>query len=45
MRLPDDIPVVPCIATDKESVKNVLIALLEKVIEAIDADEYTEDVI
>ncbi|MEO8606393.1 MAG: GTP-binding protein [Chloroflexota bacterium] len=43
MRLPDEIPVVPCIATQKESVKGVLIALLEKVIEAIDAPEELDE--
>lgn len=32
--VPDDIPVIPCIATDKESVKRVVLALLEKVREA-----------
>jgi signal recognition particle receptor subunit beta len=37
MRLPDSIPIVPCVATEKESVKRVLIILLEKIIEAIDA--------
>ena len=39
LRVPDDIPIIPCVAVDKESVKRVLITLLEKVIEAIDAPD------
>jgi signal recognition particle receptor subunit beta len=42
MRLPDEIPIMPCIAVDRASVKAVLIALLEKVIEAIDAPDEAE---
>jgi hypothetical protein len=29
LKIPSEIPVVPCVATDKESVKSVLLALLE----------------
>jgi signal recognition particle receptor subunit beta len=36
MRLPAEIPVVPCIATDKKSVSKVLIALLYKVLEQME---------
>jgi len=36
LRIPDEIPVVPCIATDKQSVINVLIALCEEVLKDID---------
>jgi len=36
LRIPNDIPVVSCVATDKESVKNVLLALLTRVLEEID---------
>jgi uncharacterized protein len=36
LRLPDHIPVIPCVATEKESVKAVLITLLEKVLESLD---------
>jgi signal recognition particle receptor subunit beta len=43
--LTDDVPVMPCDSTQKESVKTVLIALLEKVIEAIDAPDETETLV
>jgi signal recognition particle receptor subunit beta len=43
LRVPDEIPIIPCIAIDNTSVKAVLIALLEKVIEALDASDETED--
>jgi uncharacterized protein len=36
LRIPKEIPVVPCVATDKESVKGVLLALLERVMAASD---------
>lgn len=39
LQIPDDIPVVPCIATDKESCKNVLLTLLYKALEEIEAAE------
>ena len=42
LRLSDDMLVIPCDSTQKESVKGVLIALLEKVIEAIDAPDEAE---
>jgi signal recognition particle receptor subunit beta len=32
--IPPEIPVVPCVATDKESVKRVLVALLDEVLKA-----------
>lgn len=35
--LSDDVPVVPCDATDRESVKAVLLALLYAVVDSIDA--------
>ncbi len=35
LALPDDIPVIPCVAKKKESVKRVLLALLDKVLEGI----------
>ena len=35
--LGDDVPVVPCDATDRESVKGVLLALLYSVVDQIDA--------
>jgi small GTP-binding protein len=34
--LEDDVPVVPCDATDRESVKSVLLALLYAVVESLD---------
>ena len=37
LELADDVPVVPCDATDRESVKAVLLALLYSVVDAIDA--------
>ena len=33
--IPPEIPVVPCVATDKESVKRVLVALLNEVLKAM----------
>src|SRR5690606_906592 len=41
LHVPDKIPIVPCIATDRESVKNVLLALLEEVLRDIEAAEST----
>jgi len=32
-----DVPVVPCDATDRESVKSVLLALLYAVVESLDS--------
>ncbi len=37
LALADDVPVVPCDATDRESVKGVLLALLYSVVDQIDA--------
>ncbi|MCW2679025.1 MAG: small GTP-binding protein [Frankiales bacterium] len=37
LELSDDVPVVPCDATDRESVKSVLLALLYSVVDQIDA--------
>ena len=37
LELDDDVPVVPCDATDRESVKSVLLALLYAVVESLDA--------
>lgn len=36
LELADDVPVVPCDATDRESVKSVLLALLYTVVDALD---------
>jgi signal recognition particle receptor subunit beta len=37
LELAPDIPVVPCDATDRESVKSVLLALLYAVVDSLDA--------
>jgi uncharacterized protein len=39
LRLPEYIKVLPCVATDKESVKTVLLELLYSVLERIDEEE------
>ena len=39
LELGDEVPVVPCDATDRESVKAVLLALLYSVVDQIDAVE------
>ena len=39
LALGDEVPVVPCDATDRESVKSVLLALLYSVVDQIDAVE------
>jgi len=39
LELASDVPVVPCDATDRESVKSVLLALLYSVVDSIDAAE------
>jgi uncharacterized protein len=39
LALADDVPVVPCDATDRESVKAVLLALLYSVVDQLDAAE------
>lgn len=38
LKIPPEIPVVPCVATDKESVKRVLVALLDEVLKALAQD-------
>jgi uncharacterized protein len=38
LELPADVPVIPCDATDKESVKAVLLALLYAVLDAVEAE-------
>ncbi|NPA92987.1 MAG: ATP/GTP-binding protein [Chloroflexi bacterium] len=37
LRLPPEVPLLPCVATDKESVKNVLLELLYRILEEIEA--------
>jgi uncharacterized protein len=39
LRLPENIKVLPCVATDKESVKTVLLELLYSVLERMDEEE------
>jgi signal recognition particle receptor subunit beta len=39
LELGDEVPVVPCDATDRESVKAVLLALLYSVVDQLDAAE------
>jgi signal recognition particle receptor subunit beta len=39
LALADDVPVVPCDATDRESVKAVLLALLYSVVDSLDVTE------
>jgi small GTP-binding protein len=39
LRIPGDIKVLPCIATDRESVKNVLLELLYSILEIMDEEE------
>jgi uncharacterized protein len=36
--VPNDIPIIPCVATDRESVKGVLIALLNEVLKDIETE-------
>jgi hypothetical protein len=38
LRLKTEVKILPCIATDKESVKNVLLELLYSILEQIDED-------
>jgi len=38
LRLSNDIPIIPCIDTDRESVKGVMIALLNEVLKDIETD-------
>jgi uncharacterized protein len=44
LRVPDDVPIISCIATDKGSVKSILITLLKQVLEAIDEANQQQDV-
>ncbi|NPA07252.1 MAG: ATP/GTP-binding protein [Chloroflexi bacterium] len=39
LRLPDNVKLVPCVATDKESVKKVLLELLYSILEWIESGE------
>jgi small GTP-binding protein len=39
LRIPDDVKVLPCVATDRESVKNVLLELLYSILEVMDERE------
>lgn len=36
LQVPNDIPIIPCVATDRESVKGVIIALLNEVLKDIE---------
>jgi uncharacterized protein len=38
LRIPNDIPIIPCVATDRESVKGVMIAFLNEVLKDIEAE-------
>ncbi len=38
LKIPQDVKVLPCVATDKESVKNVLLELLYSILEEMDAE-------
>ncbi len=42
LRIPPEIKVLPCVATDRESVKNVLLELLYSILEVMDAEEGEE---
>ncbi len=42
LRISQDIKVLPCVATDKESVKNVLLELLYSILEEMDAEGIEE---
>ena len=39
LRVPDEVPVIPCVATDKESAKQVLLTLLYHVRDMLDSDD------
>lgn len=39
LRLPPEVKILPCVATDKESVKNVLLELLYSILEELDKQE------
>ena len=40
LRIPADVPIIPCVVTDREAVKQVILALLDEVVKAI--DEYDD---
>ena len=42
LQVPNDVKVLPCVAMDKESVKNVLLELLYAILEEMDAAEMQE---
>jgi small GTP-binding protein len=42
LRIPSEVKVLPCVATDRESVKNVLLELLYSILEVMDAEEGEE---
>jgi signal recognition particle receptor subunit beta len=39
LKIPDHVKVLPCVATEKESVKNVLLELLYSILEEMDGEE------
>jgi signal recognition particle receptor subunit beta len=41
MRVPDEVPVLPCDATDRQSCKTVLLALLDEIWKALDEEDYS----
>ncbi|MBN1978621.1 MAG: ATP/GTP-binding protein [Anaerolineae bacterium] len=43
LRIPGDVKVLPCVATDRESVKNVLLELLYSILEAMDGEGESVD--
>lgn len=43
LRIPSDVKVLPCVATDRESVKNVLLELLYSILEAMDGEGESVD--
>jgi nitrogen-specific signal transduction histidine kinase len=44
LRITEDIPIIPCNAADKESVKQVLLALLNEALKALASAEADEDI-
>lgn len=36
LHIPADVPIIPCVATERESVKRVILTLLEQIVDAID---------
>ncbi len=43
LKIPDDVKVLPCVATGKESVKNILLELLYSILEEMDAEGIEEE--